>query len=194
VKPLSTIINASSNVRVTDVYYTLGACRKGLSHKQPDILLLDIAMPDGNGLDFCVEILKIYPRLRIIMLTAYEEFNIAKYALSYGALGYILKKADPDEIFEGIKKVYRGEQFLCKEINLLLREDQSESDSIWLTNVEQRVLQLRAEGYTLKQISDILCRDEETIKTHMRNIRVKFGVKNTIQAINTGYRLNLISL
>jgi DNA-binding NarL/FixJ family response regulator len=194
VKPLSAIINASSNIRVTDAYYTLNACRKGLAHKLSDILLLDIGMPDGNGLDFCAEILKIYPRLKIIMLTAYKEFNIAKYALSYGAFGYILKKADPEEMFEGIEKVYRGEKFLCKEIKILMGEKQPESGSIWLTDVEKRVLQLRAEGYTLKQIGGILCRDEETIKTHMKNIKVKFGVDNTIKAINAGYRLNLISL
>jgi DNA-binding NarL/FixJ family response regulator len=193
VKCLSQIINDSNRAQVTDAYYTLKDCRKGLSRQLPDILLLDIAMPDGNGVDFCAEIKKTHPSLKIIMLTAYKEFNIAKHALHNGAHGYILKNADPEEVFTGIEKVYRGEQFLCEEIDILL-EDKRESDVIWLTNNEKLILKLCAEGYTRKQIADDICRDEETVKSHMKNIRIKLGAKNTIQAIKTGYKMNLIPL
>jgi DNA-binding NarL/FixJ family response regulator len=194
VESLSAIINASKRaMQVTNAYYTLKECRKGLSRKLPDILLLDIEMPDGHGIDFCAEMMKVYPKLKIIMLTAYKTFTIAKYALRYGARGYLLKNADVEEMFDGIEKVYQGEQFLCKEIDTLL-EDKSKSSQNLLTNTEKRILQLRAQGYTLKEIGESIHRDEETIKTHLKNARIKLDAKNTIEAITIGYKINEISL
>ncbi|MDR2382946.1 MAG: response regulator transcription factor [Prevotellaceae bacterium] len=188
---LSKIINESTFAQVTAVYYTLKACSEGLANNQPDILLLDIEMPDGDGVKFCAKMKKIYPELKIIILTSYKEFNIAKHALHNGALGYILKNSDAEEVFAGIKTVYNGEQFLCEEICELL-DKKNKIDTIWLTNIEQRILKLCAEGYTRKQIACDMCRDEETVKSHLKNIRIKLSAKNTTQAVKTGYSLKLI--
>jgi DNA-binding NarL/FixJ family response regulator len=197
VQSLSKLINESAIAKVTDVYYNLQSCRKGLTKHLPDILLLDIEIPnsddgdDGDGVAFCSEVTEIYPTLKVIMLTAYREFNIAKHAMANGADGYILKNADPEEMFTGIEKVYRGEKFLCEKIRLLL-QDKRETDTIWLTDIEKRILQLCAEGYTRKQIANIINRNHETIKSHMKNIRVKLAAKNTTQAVKTGYIMKLI--
>jgi DNA-binding NarL/FixJ family response regulator len=188
---LSKIINESVFARVTGIYYTLAACREGLANNQPDVLLLDIAMPDGDGVEFCIEMKKTYPNLKIIMLTGYKEFNIVKHALHNGALGYILKNSDPEEVFAGIEAVYCGKQFLCEEVNVLLK-DKKRTDAIWLTNIEQQILKLCAEGYTRKQIAHDICRNEETVKSHLKNIRIKLSAKNTTQAVKTGYGMKLI--
>ena len=93
VESLSKLIDESGIAEITDVYYDLRTCWEGLSKRLPDILLVDIALPDGDGVDFCAEVKKVYPELKIMMLTTYKEFNIAKRALHNGALGYILKNA-----------------------------------------------------------------------------------------------------
>jgi DNA-binding NarL/FixJ family response regulator len=191
VESLSKMINESGIAKVTNIYYDLKACSEGLAKQLPDVLLLDIEMPDGDGVEFCSEIRKIYPTLKIIMLTGYKEYNIAKHALHSGALGYILKNADSAEMFAGIEKVNRGEKFLCEEIELLMR-DRKETDTIWLTDIEKRILSLCAEGYTRRQIADRICRDQETVKSHLKNIRLKLDAKNTTQAVRKSFIMKLI--
>jgi DNA-binding NarL/FixJ family response regulator len=182
VQSLSDTINRSGVAQVTNLYYTLQSCREGLAKQLPDILLLDIGMTDGDGLHFCSETAKLYPELKIVMLTGHKEYNIAKFAMNNGAHGYILKDVDTDEMFTGIEMVYKGKQFLCKEIADLLK-DRDEIGVIWLTETEKRVLQLCAEGYTQKQIAAKLCRTRATIKSHIRNIHLKLDVNNTVQAV-----------
>jgi DNA-binding NarL/FixJ family response regulator len=196
VESLSAAINVSKRaIQVTDAYFTLKECRKGLANKLPDILLLDIAMPDGHGIDFCADMIKIYPKLKIIMLTAYEAFTIAKYALRCGARGYILKHASVEEMLNGIEKVYQGERFLCKKIDtLLLDKTKKTSNTSLLTNTEKRILQLLAQGFTLNEIGEIINRDIETVKTHSRNARVKLGAKNTIETVILALKMNAISI
>ena len=188
---LCKMINDSGTAQVIDLCYDLKSCREALAKTLPDILLLDIGLPDGNGVDFCAEILKIYPELKIIMLTSFKEFNIARHSLDNGALGYILKNAEPEEMYTGIEIVSRGEQFLCEEIDLLLKENKNE-ETIWLTNSEKTVLKYLAEGYTRKEIAALLYRDEETIKTHRKNLSVKLKPKNLADLIRKGYEMKLI--
>ncbi|MDR2026035.1 MAG: response regulator transcription factor, partial [Prevotellaceae bacterium] len=83
-------INESKFAHVTGVYYSLKSCREGLAKQLPDVILLDIEMGDGDGIEFCAEITKTYPALKVIMVTGFREFNIAKHALHNGAHGYIL--------------------------------------------------------------------------------------------------------
>ena len=188
---LSWIINESDIARITAIYHDLKSAREGLAKETPDILLLDIELPDGDGVDFCAEITKVRPGLKVIMLTSYKEFNIAKHALHNGALGYILKNSEPEELLAGIETVSRGEQFLCEEIDILLRDKRKEA-VIWLTNTEKLVLKLIAEGYTRKEIAEQLYRSEETIKTHWKNLFVKFGVGNTVKLVKKAYEMKLI--
>jgi DNA-binding NarL/FixJ family response regulator len=191
VQSLSKMINESDFARVTNVYYTLTSCIEGLTKQLPDVLLLDIGMPDGDGVEFCAAVTKMYPSLKIIMLTGYRGFNIAKHSLNSGARGYILKNADPEEMFAGIKAVNSGKQFLCEEMDALLK-DKKETDAIWLTDIEKSILRLCADGYTRRQIAEIVHRDAETVKSHLKNIRVKLFAKNTTQAVQTGHLMKLI--
>jgi len=179
---LSKMINESGVALITGIYYDLKSCRKGIAKGIPDILLLDVELPDGNGVDFCAEILKSIPGLKIIMLTSYKEFNIAKHALYNGALGYILKNSEPEEMLAGIETVSRGNQFLCEEIDIMLKNNRDE-EIIWLTDIEKLVLKYIVEGYTRKQISELLYRSDATIKTHWRNLFVKLKTRNTAQLV-----------
>lgn len=191
VESLSTLINESGKAKVTNAYYDLKSCREKIAEELPDILLLDIALPDGDGVDFCREIKKLHPALKIIMLTTYKEFNIAKRALYNGALGYILKNAESEEMLMGIEKVYQGEQFLCEEIDLLL-ENKKNQDVIWLSNREKEILRYVADGLTTKEVADIISRSTENVRTFRRNLLIKLQAKNVAELIKKGYEMKLI--
>lgn len=191
IESLSRLINESGIARVTTVYHDLESCRQGLLEVLPDILLLDIGLPDGDGVDFCAEIKKTYPELKIMILTTYKEFSIAKRALHNGATGYILKNAESREMLAGIQTVNRGEQFLCEEIDLLLKEKINE-EIVWLSNREKEILKYIADGHTTKEIADIIYRDVETVRTFRRNLLVKLGAKNTAEVVKKGYEMKLI--
>ena len=191
VESLSKVINKSKIAQVEKMYYDLASCAEGLSQSLPDILLLDIALTDGDGVDFCAKIKKIYPDLKIIMLTTYKEFNIAKRALHNGAHGYILKNAESEEMLLGIETVNNGELFLCEEIDILLEEKKDE-DTIWLSYRETEVLKYVADGYTTKEIADLICRDSETVKTYRRNLLIKLNAKNVAVLIKKAYLMKLI--
>ena len=191
VDSLSRMINDSGIAQITGMYYDLKSCREGLAKNMPEVLLLDIELPDGDGVDFCAEASKSFPGLKIIMLTSYKEFNIAKHALHNGALGYILKNADPEEIFAGIEAVSRGEQFLCEDIDLLLK-DKKDTKAIWLTQREKEILQHAAYGRTAKETSDLMFCHVETVKTHRKNLFLKLQAKNIAELIKKGYEMKLI--
>jgi len=191
VESLGKLINESSIARVTSVYYDIASCRQGLIKTIPDVLLLDIALPDGDGVDFCAELKKDYPGLKIIMLTTYKEFSIAKRALHNGALGYILKNAESEEMLAGIETVYRGEQFLCEEIDILLKTKRHE-ELVWLSNREKEILNYIADGHTTKAIADLIFRDIETVRTYRRNLLIKLNAKNTAEVVKKGYEMKLI--
>jgi DNA-binding NarL/FixJ family response regulator len=190
-KSLSKLIDESKIARVMNVYFNLKSCREGLAKKLPDLLLLDIGLPDGDGVDFCAEVTKSYPGLKVIMLTSYKEFNVAKRALHNGAHGYILKNAEPEEIFTGIEKVNSGEQFLCEEIDILLKDKENEK-VVWFSPREKEILQYLADGYTTKEIANKIFRDEETVKTFRKNLLIKLGSGNTSLMIKKACEQNLV--
>jgi len=154
-------------------------------------LLLDVELPDGDGVAFCAETVKTYPGLKIIMLTGHKEFNIAKHALHNGALGYILKNAGSKEVFEGIETVGRGKQFLCEEINRLF-ENNSDTNVIWLSEREKEILKYISCGYTVKEIATLMSSKIDTIKTHRKNLFAKVNAKNMAELIKKGSEMMLI--
>ena len=188
---LRKLIDDSAMARITDVYYNLKSCRSGLAKRLPDVLLLDIGLPDGDGVEFCAEITKTYPGLKIIMLTIYKEFNVAKRALHSGASGYVLKNAETEEIFAGIETVNKGGLFLCEEIDILLRSKEKEK-VVWYSPREKEILQFTADGYTMKEIADKINLSEETIKTYRKNLLVKLEASNTSLMIKKSYEQNLV--
>jgi len=191
VESLSKLIAESGIAAVTAVYYDLQSCRRGLKETLPDMLLLDIGLPDGDGVDFCAEVTRKYAGLKVIMLTTYNEFSIARRALHNGALGYILKNAESEEMLAGIKTVSSGKQFLCEEIDLLLREKRDE-EMIWFSHREKEILKYIADGYTTGDIAHFIHRDEETVRTHRRNLLIKLDARNTPEAVKKGMEKRLI--
>jgi DNA-binding NarL/FixJ family response regulator len=95
VEGLTRIINDSKTIKVTAKAHTVTACKWLLLSGLPDVLLLDINLPDGNGIDLCYELINKYPELKILALTSFGELTVIRRMLDAGALGYILKNAMP---------------------------------------------------------------------------------------------------
>jgi DNA-binding NarL/FixJ family response regulator len=193
VEGLQRIINETGIAEVTGIYYNLNSCRKGLTRERPDVLLLDIELPDGNGIDFCEEMIHLYPDLKIMMLTTFNEFSIAKRSLHNGALGYVLKNSTGEEILAGIETVNTGETFLCENIDLLMKKKKND-ELIFLTNREKEVLQLTAIGLTGNEIAEKLFISQETVKGYKKDLLLKFGAKNSVALVTDAIRKKMVDL
>ncbi len=141
------------------------------------MLLLDVSLPDGNGIDILPEIGRSWPEVRVLMLTSYAEASVVARAMSQGAAGYILKNSLSEEILEGIRVVASGERFLCDEAEALIEQETVEP--IPLTRREREVLELIVEGYTCREISEKIFLSYDTVHDYYKYLRLKLGASNT---------------
>ncbi len=177
VEGMNATLNTSDRVRIVRSFSTLDACRRALTMEQPDILLLDISMPDGDGVAFCKELTETYPQMKVIALTMHDECALVSRVLKNGAKGYVLKSVSSERLLEAIEEVYHGKIHICQEIAAQLRK--YETKAVHLTPREQRILKLLSEGCNSNQIAEQLFIDAVTVKWHRRNLLAKFGVNNT---------------
>ena len=149
------LINDSEIARVIGMAHSAAGCWDLLARRDADVLLLDVSLPDGNGIDLCPQIKSKYPDLKILMLTSYSELTIILRVLEDGASGYILKNAMAEEIIEGVRVVASGERFLCEEVDMLLKKQ--ETQAVRLSRREQELLRLIVAGLTNSEIADNMC-------------------------------------
>jgi len=187
---LEKIITESGIARLMDVAYNVAGCLKMLSIQQPDVLMLDIGLPDGSGVDLCPQIKARYPAINILMLTNYAEYAVISHVLNNGASGYILKNAMPEEIIEGIRTVYAGKRFMCEEVGVLLKK--GSKAMIDLTRRERDLLKLISEGFTSIEIADRMCLGYETIRSYRKNLHLKLDAHNTAELTRKAIELGLI--
>jgi DNA-binding NarL/FixJ family response regulator len=184
------IINESENVRVTGKAYTAAGCLDLLKATPPDVLLLDIGLPDINGIDLCATIKETYPHLKVLMLTGYGELFTINRALNAGADGYMLKSSTLEEIIEGIQTVVADKQYLCDEVKSTIKT--VERKQIELTRREMELLQLIGEGLSIAEISDRLCLGQNTLRTYRQQLYSTLDAHNTAQLIQIARKLKLI--
>lgn len=190
VEGLCSSIGESEVATVSGVSYSLAETRKALAFQQPDVLLLDLNLPDGSGIDFCREMQQKYPAVKILVLTTHDEYSVAKRVMDNGASGYILKNALSEEVIAGIEAVMNGELFLCEEIDLLMKKEAEKA--IWLTAREQEMLRLIVDGYTNQEIAEKLFLGVETIKTYRKNLIFKLGARNSMVLVRMAIEKKLI--
>ena len=166
---------------------------------RPDVIVLDLVMPRKDGLQAIVEIKRDNAEARILVLTSFAEDDKVFPAIKTGALGYLLKDASPQELFQAIRDVYRGESSLHPNIaRKLIRELSQPSDlppsEEQLTERELEVLRLVARGLTNKEIGAKLTVSEHTVHTHVSNILNKLHLANRTQAALYALQEGLASL
>ncbi len=169
----------------------------GLQTDVPDVLLLDIQMPDKTGDKLAPAILKKYPAIRILTLTNFDSIFFAKKMLSHGALGYLLKSTDQGTLIQAIQTVYRYEEFLEPSMKQQLQERnlkdiRSGVEFPVLTPREKEIIQLIADGYTTKKITATLHLSDDTVDNYRSSLLSKFGVQNTALLIKKAVYLGLV--
>ena len=157
----------------------------------PDIVLMDLQMPEMNGLDAMIAIRDEAPEARVIVLTTYLGDTQVLRAIKAGARGYLLKSALHKELLETIRAVHAGKKTISAEASYELAEHASDDA---LTPAEVRVLRLIAAGNANKQIAERLSVSEETVKGQVRNILSKLGAKDRTQAAMIGVKRGIIEL
>jgi DNA-binding NarL/FixJ family response regulator len=157
----------------------------------PDVVLMDLQMPEMSGLDALMAIRDEAPEARIIMLTTYAGDVQVLRAIKAGARGYLLKSALHRELLETIRAVHAGKKSLSVEASYELAEH-STDDTV--TPAEVRVLRLIAEGNGNKEIAEQLSVSEETVKGQVRNILSKLGAKDRTHAAMIGLKRGIIEL
>jgi DNA-binding NarL/FixJ family response regulator len=162
-------------------------------HQQlnPDVTLMDLQMPDMSGLDAIIAIRNHQPAARIIVLTTYAGDVLALRALKAGAKAYVLKSLVRTEILDTIRVVHGGEKRVHPDVAAEMAKHTEESP---LTVRELEVLQWVASGYANKAISARLYINEQTTKTHIKNILVKLGARDRTHAVSLGIKRGIISL
>jgi DNA-binding NarL/FixJ family response regulator len=167
----------------------------------PDVVLMDIAMPLLNGLEATRQIRKYCPQVKVLILSMYENEEYIRQVLAVGAMGYILKDAAARDLLEAIREVQRGELVLSPAITRLIIEDylrwgepKAALEDSGLSPREREVLQLVAEGYTNKQIGDILCISIKTVQAHRSNIMAKLDLHDRSELIKYAIRKKIIEV
>jgi DNA-binding NarL/FixJ family response regulator len=178
---LEKTINETDVACVTDKAYSVAGCWEMLSERQPDVLLLDVGLPDGSGMDLCPQLKAKYTAMNILMLTSYAEYTVISHVLNNGASGYILKNATSEEIIEGICTVASGKRYLCEETETVLKKERNKK--IILTRQERELLKLLAAGHTSREIADRMNLGYETVRSYRRNLQTKLGVHHTTQLV-----------
>jgi len=151
--------------------------------ERPDVLLLDLSMPDLDGVEVTRRLATAAPEVRIVVFTSFSDRERIVQALDAGAIGYLLKDAEPDEIHAAIRAAARGEAPLApKAAAALLAERGSRSPAVELTAREREVLALVVAGLANKQIARRLGISEKTVKGHLTNLFTRIGVTDRTQA------------
>jgi two-component system, NarL family, response regulator NreC len=168
---------------------------------RPDVVVLDVAMPNLNGIEAAQRILASNPAIAIVVLSMHSDEGYVLRALKAGAKGYLLKDAAEGDLIEAIKTVTRGKTFFSSEITKMLAEDYvreirargSEDSYELLTPREREILQLLAEGKSNKDIAGMLNLSLYTVETHRRNLQDKLNVHSFAELILYAVRKGVIS-
>jgi NarL family two-component system response regulator LiaR len=170
-----------------------------LKSLKPDVILMDLVMPEMNGIEAIEKITAFYPDMRILVMTSFAADDKVFPSIKAGALGYLLKDSDPEDLIRMIRQVYRGElsihptiaRKVIQELNRPAKEPLTPSP---ITEREEEILQLLAQGLENNEIAEQLVVREATVRTHVSNILRKLQLANRVQATLYALRTGLTSL
>jgi NarL family two-component system response regulator LiaR len=161
---------------------------------QPDVVLMDLIMPELGGIAATRAIHKNWPNIQIIALTSFQERDLVQDVLQAGAISYLLKNIAGDDLADAIRAAYLGRPTLAPEaVQSLIHHDESDSIGKDLTRREREVLALLVKGLNNPEIADRMCVSRATVKVHVSNVLSKLGVSNRAEAISVAIHKKLVS-
>jgi NarL family two-component system response regulator LiaR len=165
-------------------------------HRRPDVILMDLMMPEMDGIAATEAILKDYPEIKIIAMTSFDEEELVHGVLAAGAISYLLKNVSSDELSKAIRDAYSGKSTLSPEAaRALIRATRpSEQPTFDLTEREMEVLNLVVQGNSNQQIAETLVISIATVKAHISSILSKLQVSSRAEAIAYAIKHKIVSL
>jgi two-component system, NarL family, response regulator DevR len=161
---------------------------------RPDLALLDVRLPDGDGVELCREIRSRHPEIQALMLTSFDDDEALFNAMMAGAGGYVLKQVRGSDLIDNVRRVAAGQSTLdprltTKLLDRLRRQNDEDEEIARLTEQERRILELLAEGLTNRQIADRMILAEKTVKNYVSNLLAKLGMQRRTEAAVYAARL-----
>ncbi|MEZ4792968.1 MAG: response regulator transcription factor [Gelidibacter sp.] len=198
VEGLKTMLNQVESIKIIDAYHTVNDTVEGLKNNSPDVLLLDINLPDGNGIDLCKILKQTYKDLKIIALSNFEDIAFIKQIIKNGANGYLLKNTNKAELILAIHTVQNDELFLPESLQRQLLNDslgKPTNSSFFVPNLtrrEKEVLALIVKEYTSEDIANELFVTVKTVEAHRSNLIQKLSVKNVAGLVRVALEKGLV--
>jgi two-component system, NarL family, response regulator DevR len=195
---LKALLERHPNFEVVAEAATAREAIEGVEAFSPDVVVMDIRLPGGSGIEVCEEIVEKYPDSKVIMLTSYAEDEMLFSAIRAGAAGYVLKQIGGEDLVRAIEAVSRGEalldpavtQRIFQEVRKAAKEEEASAFSA-LTQQEKHVLLLVSEGKTNREIAKALFLGEGTVRNYVSSILSKLGVSNRAEAAAYAVEHNL---
>ncbi|WP_346317881.1 response regulator transcription factor [Chitinophaga sp. YIM B06452] len=194
IEGLQKLLENKEHIRIAGCFTTGAGIMDFLKTNRADIVLLDITLPDANGMDLCKEIKQLSPSTCVLALSNHSERSIIMQMLQNGASGYLLKNASGDELMSCINEALSGQVTFSREVKeIIARPGLSELKQLpQLTRREKEILQLISDGKTTAGIAEELSLSPLTVETHRRNLLQKFEVKNVAALIKTAVQQGLL--
>ena len=196
IEGIKNMLKSNKEIEVLQSFENLKDTFENLTNSV-EVLLLDINLPDGSGINACKELLEKHKNLKIIALTNFEDSIFIKQILKNGAMGYLLKNTSKTELTEAIKEVNNGNRYLPKKISDILLNDSIgiENSSYFipkLTSREKEILALIIKEYTTDEIANELFVSNKTVESHRSNLMQKLGVKNSAGLVRVAFEKGLV--
>ena len=195
---ISNMLRSEQDIEITATYTTAAELMNGLKEQQPDVLLLDIKLPDQWGYEVAAEIVDKYPQVRIVALTSLDAPVVIKSMMHQGCLGYLLKGTDKATLINAIHHACNWEEFIESSLQQhllrsnILKTQKAPVALLDLTRREKQILQLIVAGDTTQEIADKLFISPRTAETHRLTLLKKLDVKNTAGLVRIAITLGLI--
>jgi two-component system, NarL family, response regulator DevR len=184
---LKDLLDAEEDIEVVGDAATAGMALAGIAATAPDVAVLDVRLPDGNGVEVCREVRARDPRIACLMLTSFGDDEALFDAIMAGAAGYLLKDIRGNDLVEAVRHVATGESLLDpsvtgKVLDRLRKGDDEDPRLTSLSDQERKILVLIAEGLTNRQIAERMHLAEKTVKNYVSNLLAKLGMHRRTEA------------
>ena len=191
VEGIRSLLQNEKNIEWAGHASNAASCLAFLQKQLPDVILMDINLPDKSGIDLCKEVTEKYPSVFIIGLSTFNQQSFIEKMMGNGASGYVLKNATQEELMKAIQTVMKGKTFLSEEASQSLRKN-ADADRPVITRREKEILELIAEGLTNNEIAQKIFISSSTVDTHRKNLLAKLNARNTASLVKIALQYELI--